>query len=101
MLILEEKRKATKGKGHKILQSLLVVLAQVKAGNISENLSNEINQIAYSLYRVKKLLISYITNNEFNKVIKQNDTIFMNCEYSKPCEPYRLIEILVKVSAET
>ena len=29
------------------------------------------------------------------------DTIFMNCKYSKPCEPYRLIEILVKISAET
>ena len=48
------------GKGLKILsakqmlQRLLIALAQVKAGNTSENLLNEIRQIMYSLYRAKE-----------------------------------------------
>ena len=48
--------KAAKGKGLKIstpkqmLQRLPIALAQVKAGNTSENLLNEIRQIVYSLY---------------------------------------------------
>ena len=33
----------------------------IKAGNISENLLNEIRQVIYSLYRAKKLPKSYIT----------------------------------------
>ena len=37
-----------------ILQRLSRALAQVKAGNTSENLLNEIRQIIYSLYRGKK-----------------------------------------------
>ena len=37
-----------------ILQRLPIALAQVKAGNTSENLLNEIRQIMYSLYRSKK-----------------------------------------------
>ena len=37
-----------------ILQKLPIALAQVKAGNTSENLLNEIRQIIYSLYRQKK-----------------------------------------------
>ena len=36
-----------------ILQRLPIVLPQVKAGNTSENLLNEIRQIVYSLYRAK------------------------------------------------
>ena len=35
------------------LQSLPIVIAQVKAGNTSENLLNEIRQVIYSLYRAK------------------------------------------------
>ena len=38
----------------KLLQRLPVALAQVKAGNSSENLLNKINQIIYSLYPSKK-----------------------------------------------
>ena len=34
-----------------ILQRLPIAIAQVKAGNTSENLLNEIRQIMYSLYR--------------------------------------------------
>ena len=33
-----------------ILQRLSIALAQVKAGNTSENVLNEIRQIRYSLY---------------------------------------------------
>ena len=38
-----------------ILQRLPIALAQVKAGNTSENLLNEIRQIIYSLYREKEI----------------------------------------------
>ena len=38
-----------------------IALPQVKAGNIYENLLNEIRQIVYSLYQAKKLLKKYIT----------------------------------------
>ena len=36
-----------------MLQRLPITLAQVKAGNTSENLLNEIFQIIYSLYQEK------------------------------------------------
>ena len=36
-----------------MLQRLLIALAQVKAGNNSESLLNEIRQIVYSLYQSK------------------------------------------------
>ena len=39
-----------------MFQRLPVALAQVQAGNNSENLLNEIRQIVYSLYQSKKLL---------------------------------------------
>ena len=38
-----------------MLQRLPIALAQVKAGNTSENLLNEIRQIIYSLYRAKEI----------------------------------------------
>ena len=38
-----------------MLQKLTIVLAQVKLGNTSENLLNEIRQIIYSLYRRKEV----------------------------------------------
>ena len=38
-----------------ILQRLPIALSQIKAGNKSENLLNEIRQIIYSLYREKEL----------------------------------------------
>ena len=38
-----------------MLQRLLIVLAQVKAGNNSESLLNEIGQIVYSLYQSKEI----------------------------------------------
>ena len=51
----------TQGKSLKILTSnqilsrLPITLAQLKAGNNSEKLKNEIRQLLYSLYRSKKL----------------------------------------------
>ena len=50
----------TEGKGLKILTPnqmfsiLPITLAQLKAGNNSEKLKNEIRQLLYSLYRSKK-----------------------------------------------
>ena len=48
-----------------ILQRLPIALAQVKAGNNSENLLNEIRQIVYSLYQSKE-----ITKKVYNNIIK-------------------------------
>ena len=39
----------------KILSRLPITLAQLKAGNNSKKLKNEIRQLLYSLYRSKKL----------------------------------------------
>ena len=44
-----------------MLQRLIIALPQVKSGNTSENLLNQIWQIIYSLYRTKKLLKNYTT----------------------------------------
>ena len=65
---------STKGKGQplnlatllkiltpkQILQTLPIALAQVKAGNTSKNLLNEIRQIIYSLYQAKEVTKKYI-----------------------------------------
>ena len=62
------KQTETKGKGLKILtpkqmiQRFPIDLAQVKAGNNSENLLNEIRQMIYSLYQSKEI-IKKIYNN--------------------------------------
>ena len=49
------------GNGKEMIQRLPVALAQVKAGNTSENLLNEIRQIIYSLYREKEVTKKCIT----------------------------------------
>ena len=60
-MVSETKNKATKGTALKILtpkqmlQRLPIALAQVKAGNDSENFLNEIRQIVYSLYQSKEI----------------------------------------------
>ena len=48
-----------------MLQRLPIALAQVKAGNNSESLLNEIRQITYSLYQSKKN-----TKKVYNNIIK-------------------------------
>ena len=47
-----------------MLQKLPIALAQVKAGNTSENLLNEVRKIIYSLYRAKE-----ITKKVYNNII--------------------------------
>ena len=72
-MILEAKRLAKveqEGKGIKILtpnqmlRRLPIALAQVKTGNNSESLLNEIRQIVYSFYRSKE-----ITKKVYNNII--------------------------------
>ena len=75
LMISEAKSKAkqneTKGTGIKILtpkqmvQRLPIALAQVKAGNNSHNLLNEIRQIIYSWYRANE-----ITKKVYNNLMK-------------------------------
>ena len=47
-----------------MLQRLPIAHAQVKAGNNSENLLNQIRQIIYSLYQSKE-----ITKKVYNKLL--------------------------------
>ena len=42
-----------------MVQTFSIALTQVKAGNTSENLLNEIRQFIYSLYWEKKILEKY------------------------------------------
>ena len=65
--------KATESKGLKILtpeqmlQRLLMALTQVKAGDTSENVLNEIRQIIHSWYRAKEIT-EKVYNNIMNSV---------------------------------
>ena len=67
----DSKQNETEGKRLKILtpkqmlQRLPTALAQVKTGNNSENLLNEVTQIVYSLYQSKQ-----ITKKVYNNIIK-------------------------------
>ena len=71
LMISEAKTKVTKGTGLKILtpkqmlQRLPMALAQVKAGNNSESLWNEIRQIVYAVCQSKQ-----ITKEVYNNIIK-------------------------------
>ena len=72
-MILEAKNLAEEREGtglkiltpNQILKRLPIALAQIKTGNNSESLLNEIRQIVYSLYRSKE-----ITNKVYNNIIK-------------------------------
>ena len=50
-----------------MFQRLPIALAQVKAGNTSENLLNEIRQITYSLHRAKEIT-KKVCNNIMNSI---------------------------------
>ena len=50
-----------------MFQRLPAARAQVKAGNSSENLLNEIRQIIYSLYRTKEIT-KKVYNNTMNSI---------------------------------
>ena len=70
-MVSEAKLKETNGTGliilapKQMLQRLPMHLVQVKASNNSENLLNEIRQIAYSLNQSKE-----ITKKVYNSIIK-------------------------------
>ena len=71
--ILDFNKQNQEGQGFKILtpkqmlSRLPISLAQLKAGNNSEKLKNEIRQLLYSLYRSKKLSKT-IYNNLINAI---------------------------------
>ena len=48
-----------------MLQRLSIALAQIKAGNNSESLLNEISHIVYYLYQLKEM-----TKKVYNNIIK-------------------------------
>ena len=50
-----------------MLQRLQIALAQVKAGNTSENLLNAIRQIIYCLYQAKEIT-KKVYNNIMNSI---------------------------------
>ena len=50
-----------------MLQRLSIALAQVKAGNTSENLLNEICLFIYSLYQANRI-IKKVYNNIMNSI---------------------------------
>ena len=72
--ILEFNKKIQTGHGLKILtpnqmlSRLPITLAQLKAGNNSEKLKNEIRQLLYSLYRSKKLYKSFYKTLQTNYI---------------------------------
>ena len=72
--LYETKQDGTKGTGLKtltsklMLQRLPIALAQVKAGNNSENLLNEIKKIFYSLYQSKKSQKSILHHNQIYSI---------------------------------
>ena len=49
-----------------MFQRLPVALAQLKAGNTSDDLVNEIHKIIYSLHQVKE----EVTKKRFNNIMK-------------------------------
>ena len=71
-MILEAKKLAREQKGiglkiltpNQMLKRLPIALAQIKAGNNSGSLLNEIRQIVYSFYRSKE-----ITKKVYNNII--------------------------------
>ena len=78
-MILESRRLAKEQEGtganemlriltpNQMLKRLPIALAQVKAGNNSESLLNEIRQIVYSLYRSKEIT-KKVNNNIINSI---------------------------------
>ena len=103
LMLITMLKKETKGKGLKILtpkqmlQRLPIALAQVKAGNNSEGLLNEIRKIVYSLYQSnqinKKVCNSIIKSIQWNcaQIHIKMDTIFMDLENSETSKPDVLI----------
>ena len=74
-MILEAKKLAKEQEGtelkiltpNQMLKRLPIALAQIKAGNNSESLLNEIRQIVYSLYQSKEIT-KKVCNNIINSI---------------------------------
>ena len=74
-MILEAKKMAREQEGtglktltpNQMLKRLPIALAQIKAGNNSESLLNEIRQIVYSLHRSKEIT-KKVSNNIINSI---------------------------------
>ena len=56
-----------------MLQILPIALAQVKAGNTSENLLNQIRQIISFLYRAKEITKNYKYNTKYIQCKNKNN----------------------------
>ena len=72
---------------NQMLSRLTIFLAQLKAGNNSEKLKNEIRQRFYSLCRSKKTYKT--TLQKFGRHYLKMETIFMNSEKIKTNELHR------------
>ena len=59
-----------------MLQRLSIALVQVKAGNNSESLLNEIGQIAYSFYKSKEVT-KKVYNNIINSIQLQKCILYL------------------------
>ena len=70
-----------------MLQRIPIALTQVKTGNTSENLLDEIRQIIYSLYQANQIT-KKLYNNKMNSINEYN---IYNSEYSKTSDPHRLL----------
>ena len=76
-----------------MLQTFLpIAIAEVKAGNTSKNLLNEIRQIIYYLYQPNKIT-NKVYNNIMNSIQLQYkmDNTFLNSENSEKYDPHKLL----------
>ena len=60
-----------------MFQRLPIALAQVKAGNNSESLLNEIRQIVYSLYQSKQITKSIQPHNRIYSITYKKWTLYL------------------------
>ena len=58
-----------------MLSRLLITLAQLKVGNNSEKLKNEVRQLLYLLYRLKELTKT-IYNNFWSILFKNGNNLY-------------------------
>ena len=83
-----------------MFQRLPIALGQVKAGNTSKSLLNEIRQIIYFLYHEKEITRK-VYNNIMNLISLYNrmGTIFINSGNNETPDSYRLLlNLSVKIN---
>ena len=94
-----DEEEVKKGKGLKILTpnnlltSFPTLLAQIKTGNNSNKLKNEVRQILYLLYQHNKT-----TKNVYNNVITNPKTFYFNFDWTKDVDENlkHEIELIIK-----